>query len=252
MMDFLVSADWAKDLAKRVCCCADIQARRVSFPQVSVTFDSLLELARPYALRGPTILSLDLAMGVPKEFLKLAAEASSSHPNSGFLPWLASQKLSSNFWTEVHSSYEWSVARPFLSVPPGTGSLRAFQKKAGHDLRREIDRCFQGKSPFIVSGIPGSVGSGTRSFWRELAPHLAHARDFGIWPFEGSLEELFARHALVLGESYPAISYTAVFADRLPSCRYRLSKTVQAVRAMAIEQVSKLPWFYNTGSSFPI
>lgn len=39
-----------------------------------------------------------------------------------------------------------------------------------------------------MSGIPGTVGSGTRSLRQELASLLRSRRDFHVWPSEGTLD----------------------------------------------------------------
>ena len=52
---------------------------------------------------------------------------------------------------------------------------------------REIDRRTGAKPIFAVSGIPGTVRSGIRALWRELAPLLREERDFSVWPFEEDL-----------------------------------------------------------------
>ena len=127
---------------------------------------------------------------MPSEFLGLARESyASKDPN--FLEWLSLTELDSAFWDETKQVGEWCAERPFISVPKGDGALRKFYEVAGHDLKRRSDRAYGGKSPFIVSGIPGTVGSGSRSFWRELHPHLQGERAFGVWPFDGDLGSLF-------------------------------------------------------------
>ena len=44
--------------------------------------------------------------------------------------------------------------------------------------------------------------------WRHLlAPALRDGLDLGLWPFQGSLDELLARHRFVVAETYPAEFY---------------------------------------------
>ena len=71
--------------------------------------------------------------------------------------------------------------------------------------------------------MPGTVGSGTRDFWKALIPVLAGKRDFAIWPFEGELPDLFATQQIVLAETYPALAYAVALATDLPTHRLRVA-----------------------------
>ena len=84
-------------------------------------------------------------------------------------------------------------------------------------MLRKIDGATGAKPLFAVSGIPGTVGSGTRSFWQELIPRLTDSLDFAVWPFEGDLRRLLASRGIVLAETYPALFYAAVLARTLPA-----------------------------------
>lgn len=247
----LLSADWSKDAKKRACCRVEVGVRRVSFLDESdLTFERLLQHASSEATDGITCISLDLAIGVPAAFLERYRLENASE-GCGFLAWLARHHDDECFWLETNRHAEWSTARPFIAVPKGKGSLTAFKTAAGHDLRREIDRDFGAKSPFIVSGIPGTVGSGTRSFWRELAPKLSGDRDFRVWPFEGNFERLTRTARILVAETYPAICYTAVLAEELPGPQWLLAKTKQDVRHQAIDRLGELGWIKQAGLCLP-
>ena len=72
---------------------------------------------------------------------------------------------------------------------------------------------------FVVEGIPGTVGSGTRNFWKELVPYLQRDEGFAVWPFEGDLTSLLKRGGVVLCETYPALAYAEALPDELPPGR---------------------------------
>src|SRR5205085_11586914 len=112
---------------------------------------------------------------------------------------------------------------PFFRVPPGAGSRTAFELRArlaGASLLREIERRLDAKSAFIVSGIPGTVGSGTLALWSELAPLLRGARTFAVAPFEGQPPELVASRRVVVAELYPRACYSAALRDA-PAPRHK-------------------------------
>ncbi len=254
---YLLCADWGKEVQKRRCCVVDIQKREFRMlDEPTLTFGRLLEIGREYAgyqqaqQAQQILISLDLAIGVPSKVLQDANASSRSKPLN-FLDWIASKKLDSEFWNETNIAADWSPDRPFISVPGGEGELGKFHTVAGHNLKRQVDNTYGGKSPFIVNGIPGTVGSGTRCFWRELHPHLQGKRDFGLWPFDGTLESLFSEYRLVVSENYPAVSYTSVFADSLPSKQLLLSKTRLNVRKAAIEKLSSLKWIKDARICLP-
>ncbi|MEM6689985.1 MAG: DUF429 domain-containing protein [Planctomycetota bacterium] len=247
----LLCADWSKDAKKRVCCRVEVSSRRVSFLNESnLTFETLLHHASLNASSTPVCLSLDLAIGVPKAFLELCNSAKDTK-SQGFLEWLSSHHAVDSFWAETDRHEDWSKSRPFIAIPKGKGSLTAFKTAAGHDLRREIDRNFGAKSPFIVSGIPGTVGSGTRSFWRELAPKLARERSFRIWPFEGTIDELVKETNIIVAETYPAVCYAAVLAEVLPCRQWLLAKTKYEAREMAVERLGQLDWLHRACVELP-
>ncbi len=201
----------------------------------------LLARARSHNNQEKILLSFDLALGVPDHLWQRIKRVRRWKECNTFLDWLSDLDTETEFWIETKSSQQWSPERPFISVPPGKGSLTAFREVAGHDLLRDIDRRCGAKSPLIVSGIPGSVGSGTRSFWKELTPLLPR-RCFGVWPFDGDLADILRNHPIALAENYPAISYTAVFADALPSPKFRLAKTKPEVRRRALARLDRVSW----------
>jgi hypothetical protein len=249
---YLLCADWAKEGEKRVCYVADVVEKTIKLLDASnLTLSSLLEHAARYANDGKVLLSFDVAIGVPSAFfVRVQKEKKWAHCQN-FLEWLATIDLDSDFWIETKNAAEWNAAKPFISVPAGKGSLTAFNNALGRSLRRNIDVRFGGKSPFIVNGFPGTVGSATRSFWKELIPILTPTKTFSVWPFEGDFGDAFQKSDVVVAENYPAISYTSVFASKLPSARLKLSKTKVDVRKPALAAMEDLEWLKKSGITLP-
>ena len=94
--------------------------------------------------------------------------------------------------------------RPWFAVAPGPGGLNAFANQVDGGMLRAIEAATGAKPVFAVSGIPGTVGSGTRAFWKELIQELSGGRDFAVWPFGGGLESLVATRRAVLCETIRA------------------------------------------------
>lgn len=95
-----------------------------------------------------------------------------------------------------------------------------------------------------MAGIPGSVGSGAINARIGLANLLPRTRDFKVWPFEGTLPELFASGRIVIAENYPRAIYAAALSD-VPAARrsrMRLSKTRAVTGQEAIECLLCRPW----------
>ena len=103
------------------------------------------------------------------------------------------------------------------------------------------------KPMFAVSGIPGTVGSGTRALWQELIPVLSGKRDFAVWPFEGEFPDLLSRRGIVLAETYPGLAYAAALADDLPTCQLKIAKTKPDIREMVCERLETISWVRQFG-----
>jgi hypothetical protein len=105
---------------------------------------------------------------------------------------------------------------------------------------RAIDVATGAKSPFVVAGIPGSVGSGSRALWSELADALGGARDVALWPFDGPLDSIGRR--IALAEMYPRAAYALALAPALPAGLMPLAKTRRTVRAAAADALEASGW----------
>ncbi len=239
---FFVSADWGLHAGKRSVHVADVSNRRV-YPVdgESWSLGGLLDLARGLSKDGPVLVGVDLALGVPKGCFETWA-SSSSRSGVTFLDWLSELGKTEDAFETSYEPEEWRPDRPFFHVPAGKGGLGRFEARVPGGLRRTIDRATGGNPLFAVSGIPGTVGSGTRAFWVELLPLLEEARDFAVWPFEGSLGELLASHSIVLAESYPGLAYSVVLAEELPESRLKVAKTRRDAREKFCGRLKDLDW----------
>jgi hypothetical protein len=243
----LVAVDWGKELPKRRAWSADRARRTVRPLEVGrATLANVIAAAR--ALPGPVLLGLDAALGVPRAYFDAARLAVPEWSKAAdFLSWIALAVPTPGFLDEVRAADEWSFARPFISVPRGEGALRRFWARAGGALLRAVDTATGAKSPFVVSGIPGTTGSGTRALWTELLPLLREERDLGVWPFQGSLASIRARKRICLAEIYPRVCYGLALESVLPA-RLRLIAKVQAsARSLALTQLLAVSWFQESG-----
>lgn len=203
-----------------------------------------MDLAADLPGNGPVLVGVDLVLGVPTGFWKLVQEVSRGHPPESFVHWLGSLDPDGEFFETAMNPDEWRVSRPWFKVKAGPGGLRSFTGKTADGMLRRVDVATGAKPVFAVSGIPGTVGSGTRDFWRELAPHLSGDRNFGIWPFEGDFASLADRE-VVLCETYPALAYAAALADRLPTGRIGNAKTRAGWRDTMCDRLYQAPWVHT-------
>ena len=243
---FFVSADWSKDESKRSVHVADLDARRIR-REVCAGWNlkRLLELAGKLARRGSVLVGVDAALGVPAGYWRAVQTAQrwgSPAAPAGFVDWLGRLDPGSEFFEEIREPREWSVERPFFRVPGRRGGLRGFTEKFHDGFLRPIDRSTGAKPIFAVSGIPGTVGSGTRALWQELIPLLRASRHFAVWPFEGELPDLLSCRGVVLAETYPGLAYAAALANDLPACRLKIAKTKSDQRKQGCDLLQTMSW----------
>ena len=172
----------------------------------------------------------------------MVLEKSGRHQPKNFVHWLRNLDPGSNFFNINDDPSKWHVDEPWYTVPSGKGGLRSFTEKVSDGFLRRIDHKTGANPVFAVSGIPGVVGAGTRSFWRELIPTLTCGREFTIWPFENDPSNLLHQHGIVLCESYPSIAYATALVDKLPTCKLIVSKTKQQQREKACERLRTANW----------
>ena len=209
----------------------------------------MLALAR--TLPGRVLIGVDVGMGVSSGFWELVLADCESAPPQDFVQWLGGIDPEGGFFETAAHPGHWSVRRPWFAVRKGSGGLTSFTGKTGDNLHRRLAAATTAKPIFAVSGIPGSVGSGTREIWRELVPMLKESRDFAVWPFEGDAEFRHPQHEILLAETYPGLAYGAVLADELPTARLVIAKRNDAQRVEACKRLAAANWVRRSRVELP-
>ncbi len=242
MNNFFISADWSGQAQKRAVWVADLRGKRLFRPETAGqwSLDALLELAR--SLAGRVLVGIDVGFGVSRAYWKLVVKNCPDSPPGNFVQWLSGLDVDGEFFTTITNADHWRVGQPWFAVPRGAGSLTAFVRRMGDGLRRELAVKTGAKPIFIVSGIPGTVGSGTRAIWRELIPLLRVPRDFALWPFEGDASLNHPEHKILLAETYPSLAYAAALAEELPAAPVRVAKTRAGMRGDACDLLGNALW----------
>ena len=223
----ILCADWGKSLPKRAVYVADVSARvvrRVSALGWSVA--RVLEEAGRWTSSGSVLATFDAPLGVPESYLTALSRLPHAEPMTTFLDLLARVRSIPRFFDGSSVARDWSVERPFFSVPAGEGGLGTYVDAAarhGVSMYRRIDRTTGAKAVFVKSGIPGSVGSAACALWQELSPRLTANRMFKVWPFEGDLQLLLQSTPVVVGEIYPRAAYATALLDVPPASRAPLA-----------------------------
>jgi hypothetical protein len=196
----ILAADWGMEAGKRTVYAAEVSSRVVRrvLPNKPWTLAGVLDVAMSMAATGSVV-------AVPESFLNVAAAIPLWRSPSNFVDLLSRACERPLFFAGTTDASQWAIERPFFSVPAGGGLKNYIAAAAGHrvDLYRDIDRRTGGKSAFIKSGVPGSVGSAACALWQEIGPLLDRGRAFRMWPFEGELPVLRASAPVVLAEIYP-------------------------------------------------
>jgi mutator protein MutT len=210
--------------------------RRLAPPPAQWSLDALLERARRVRDRvgGPVVVVVDAAIGLPISTVR-------SLGASGFLDALARLAAAGSL-----DGARGDDVAPFFRVLPGRGALRRHIRAAGgrSAIQRQLDLRTAANSVLALSGIPGTVGSGSRALWRELVTALDRPRDFVVWPFESRAA---GAPGLVLAEGFPRAAYAVALAAELPAAPTTLAKTQRARRVAALDRLRKAPWRRSVG-----
>lgn len=253
MVRYLLCADWSKEQKGRALYVANVAKREVRrvrhFP---LTLDSALAHASELARQGGVLLSFDLPLGLPHSFLSAIRSLSGWESAFNFPRFLPIAAQAPSFFMGQTDPSQWSLRQPFFIVPAGAGARANFEQaaqRAGIQLRRRIDIRTGGNPTFITAGIPGSVGSAAIDVWLALARLLPLPREFKIWPFEGSLPDLFTAVPIVIAENYPRAAYAAAFSavSSTQRARMRLSKSRAEIRHEAIRCLLSRQWVHDSG-----
>ena len=247
----ILCADWSRKPKGREVYLADTLNRRI-FREASIggwTVDTVLARARALKANGPTLVAFDAPLGLPMGYFRAVKDGSSRYRScKTFVDWLVIAGKSDRLFKAVDNLDSWSVDQPFFALPAGTGSRRRWEAhlaESGIDALRSIDRLTKAKPLFIVSGIPGSVGSAACDLWRGLLPFLGRKEpEIAIWPFQGDLDELSQSGSIVVGEIYPRAAYAAALASEEPADRapLDLAKNTPDVRYAAIRAITTATW----------
>ena len=243
-----VSADWSKDPKKRSVYVAENRSiYKAPAPTTGIwNLKTLLEFANTRRQSGPVLIGVDVVLGVSNGYWRMVLDKSEPHQPKNFIHWLRNLGPNIiNFFNENDDPSEWHVDQPWFTVPPVEGGLTSFTEKVSDGFLRRIDHATSAKPVFAVSGIPGVVGAGTRSFWMELIeliPALTCDREFTIWPFEDNLSNLLRQDGIVLCETYPGIAYATALVDKLPTCKLIVGKAKREQREKACECLATADW----------
>lgn len=234
----IIAVDWAKHTAKRRAYHADLSTRRVRRVDTGGSLAQLVSLAARF--EPPVLIGIDAAIGLPARTWQGLVANAAAHP-SDFVDFLCSDHLPARFFDEATTPNDWAPSRPFFAVPPGKGSLRAFIDTSSDGLCRQVDRRLKANPIFATSGIPGTVGSGTRTLWQELIA-LNGRTPFSVWPFNGPLNTLLRSDAPVVAEIYPKACYGIALEDTLPAGLCTIAKTKPEARRAAIALLQESAW----------
>ncbi len=243
-MFHFISADWSKNPSKRSVYRSSPGTRRIERVHPLREFwnlEDLLDQAAKLQYSAPVLIGVDVALGVSAGYWQLV-NADRKVPYANFLDWLRNMEPSDAFFNTIQDPEDWTPFIPWFAVRKGDGGLSKFTRHVEDGMMRRIDAATGAKPVFAVSGIPGTVGSGTRAFWRELAPRLSGDRDFAIWPFDGSLPRLLAGHDIVLAETYPRLAYAAALNPELPAELIALPKSRLETRERACAHLQQMDW----------
>ena len=240
----IIAVDWSKDPRKRAAYRADLPLRVISRHGFDGTLAHLLRYAA--ALRPPVLIGVDAAIGFPAA----AWQRLGRQPGRGsltFVDYLFGPSLPTDFFEAVSTPAEWSPLRPFVRPPPRQRwSLKAFEEASSNGFYRQIDTRLHAKPIFVTSGIPGSVGSGTRELWRELIA-LAGVLPFRVWPFHGPLHSLLESGEPVVAEIYPKACYGIALSETLPAKLTTVFKTRLPARQATLGALLAARWVAREG-----
>ena len=119
------------------------------------------------------------------------------------------------FYDVASEPGEIGLERPFYPARPGGRRRRELLDGLGlaewSDVLRRCDRRSATRTAAcaLFWTLGGSqVGKAAIAGWRDLlAPALRAGLDVALWPFQGPLDELLARHRFVVAETYPGEVY---------------------------------------------
>ncbi len=247
----VISATWNQEPARRRVCMAQLEGERLVTPLAPPlpghTLTSLLEVAREERTRtgGAVIVGINAALGVPDAYMRTARERPPWRKARSFLDLLATTRYGSAFFEECWEPRDWSIERPFFVPSPALHKIESFYEAAGSSafFYRAVDCIAHAEPVFALSSAEVTLGSATREVWKDLAPWLRFPdRDFRIWPFEGSLAQLFADGQIIIAEISPHALRNVAVASQLPAYAPDLATTSQGSRKSMANGLRNARW----------
>ena len=253
MLTAIICADWSKDSARRAAYVAEIATRSIKcLGRGPFTLASLIAAAFARAEAGSVLVGVDAPLGAPRSLLSATHRDLGLPPTSTFVEWVGKAAAWPDFFSRAAEGEPWSPLRPFFRVTRGDDArnqvFRAMRERGVEPLR-DVDKVTAAKSAFILSGIPGSVGSSVADLWPALPGILANRPgEVGWWPFDRAQPETAAA-GVVLAEIYPRALYASALATEPPSLRARLSiaKGDPRCRRAAVESLLAQDWVIEHG-----
>ena len=207
----VMHADWGTHPRKRWQAAAVLQAGGRYRLLPTAPIGPLADLWRALAATdGHVLLGCDFPLGLPAAYAARAGIDDFARA----LPHLGSDRFAA-FYDVADRPDEIGLTRPFY--PDRPGGRRRQQLLDGlaldrwSDLLRRCDRRTPMRNAACVlfwTRGGNQVGKAAIAGWRDLlAPAVRAGLDLGIWPFQGGLAELIARHRFTVAETYPAEVY---------------------------------------------
>ena len=204
-----VHADWSADAGKRWMTVARRQGGgwQVAAAEPVGPLADLLARLRARAAGGAVALGVDLPLGLPRAYV--AAHVKLPH----FRAFLSGLVKCPTFFDVCATLDEVSGERPFYPARGRKGMTRAAHAAAlglggPAGLSRLCDRATAERpagAPLFWTLGANQTGKAAITAWRDLiVPALASPDPPALWPFDGDLRPLLARHPLVIAETYPA------------------------------------------------
>jgi len=219
------------------------------------TLTALIRAASRYTTQGLVLIGIDAPLGAPRTLLAATYRALGVSSTSTFIEWLRKAAIWPDFFSRAVEGEPWSPLRPFFRVSAGAGSLGGVfgnMRALGVEPLRIVDDRTGAKSPFILSGIPGSVGSSVANLWPALAGIVAnHPGAVRVWPFD-QREPESGGAGVVLAEMYPRALYALALSETaMPGPgRMKLAKTDPRCRHAAVARLMGQRWVRDFGVRF--
>ncbi len=152
----ILCADWGKEFKKRAVYVADVSGRVVQrIPGDDWSVARVLEEAERRASSGSALATFDAPLGVPESYLA-AIRRLSKDPIPTFLDLLPHTRTMARFFDATSVARDWSVERPFVSVPAGRGGLASYvdaARRQGVETLRQVDKATGAKPPRMPDSL---------------------------------------------------------------------------------------------------